>query len=278
MLHRARDRIERDDDRSRQLIEQRPHRLEHRFAAGAVDERRPPVREVHGTSRGNRRRQRRSGLGLGCIHPHVRLQLAYRRRDARQQSAAAERRDDRVDVRKILEDFEPRRRVAGDEPVVVERMNEMAGHPIRSVRLDGPPAFVVRRAHDGGAEAFDRANLRIGRRVHHHHRAARADFPCGEGDALSRVAGAHGPHAFAELLRRQLTDHVIRAADLERADWLKHFELQVDLGLRVRRARSDVWLEPDERRADRGAVHGERGVADGGERNAATRNRDGQGG
>src|SRR5947208_1033816 len=60
--------------------------------------------------------------------------------------------------------------------------------------------------------------------------------------------------------------------------WLKHFELQVDLDLRVRLARSGVCLEPDERRADRSAVHGERGVADGGERNAATRNSDGQGG
>ena len=144
-------------------------------------------------------------------------------------------------------------------------MNEMAGHPIRSVRLDGPPAFVVRRAHDGGAEAFDRANLRIGRRVHHHHRAARADFPCGEGDALSRVAGAHGPHAFLQLLRCQLADDVVGAADFEGADRLQRLELQVE-----------IRFELDERGADRGVIDGRRRIADCGQRNLTARHRGGQ--
>ena len=53
--------------------------------------------------------------------------------DAGEQTAAAERRDDRVDVGQILEDLERDRPVAGDEPVVVERMHEIARHARRAV-------------------------------------------------------------------------------------------------------------------------------------------------
>ena len=52
--------------------------------------------------------------------------------DARQQAAAAERRDDGVDVRQILQDLEADRPVAGDEPIVVEWMHEVPGHAIRT--------------------------------------------------------------------------------------------------------------------------------------------------
>ena len=45
-LHRAGHLVERDDDRSGELREQRPHAREHRLAASAVHERRFPVLEV----------------------------------------------------------------------------------------------------------------------------------------------------------------------------------------------------------------------------------------
>ena len=47
-LHRARDLVERHDDRAGEPCEQRPHRRQHRLAAGAVDERRRPSVEVDG--------------------------------------------------------------------------------------------------------------------------------------------------------------------------------------------------------------------------------------
>ena len=64
------------------------------------------------------------------------LMRAHAGGDARQQAAAADRGHDGIHVRQILHDFQPRRRVARDEPIVVERMDEVAASsdPIRAVR------------------------------------------------------------------------------------------------------------------------------------------------
>ena len=56
-LHRARHFVERDHDRSRERRQQRPHRRQHRLAAGAVDERRLPVVEIHRPARRQRGRR-----------------------------------------------------------------------------------------------------------------------------------------------------------------------------------------------------------------------------
>ena len=64
--------------------------------------------------------------------------------DAGEQPAAADRRDDRVDVGQVLEDLEPRRAVAADEVVVVERMDEVARHAI-GARASRPCASTRRR-------------------------------------------------------------------------------------------------------------------------------------
>ncbi len=76
---------------------------------------------------------------------HRRLQRAHDGADARQQPAAAERRDDRIDIRQVFENLQARRPIAGDEAIVVERMHEVAVHARRAVRLDRLPAFVVDR-------------------------------------------------------------------------------------------------------------------------------------
>ena len=95
------------------------------------------------------------------------------------------------------------------------------------------PALVVAGAHDRRAEPFDRANLGVGRRVHHHHRARRADRARGEGHALCGVAGADGPDAVFQLFGGELAHDVVGAANLERADRLQQLELEVDLGERT---------------------------------------------
>ena len=56
----------------------------------------------------------------------LRPQRRRHRGDAGQQSAAAERRDDRVDVGQVFEDLQRDGAVPGDEAVVVERVHEEA--------------------------------------------------------------------------------------------------------------------------------------------------------
>src|SRR5262249_38280678 len=79
---------------------------------------------------GNHRGARSARPGLGRVDARRRLQLAHRCRDARDETAPAERRNDRVDIREVFENLEAGSAVARDEPVVVERMHEVAGHPI----------------------------------------------------------------------------------------------------------------------------------------------------
>ena len=188
------------------------------------------------------------------------------RGDARQQAAAAERRDDRADVRQVLEDLERQRAVSRDELIVVERVHEVTRHPRRSVIDDRLPALVVAGLHDRRAQPFDRANLRLGRRVHHHDRAARAEVraasatPCAALPALTVQTPSSSTSA------RQLAHRVVRAANLERADRLQQLELEIDLGQRKVVAGQ---VEANERRADGGVVHGGRGIADRRERDVA---------
>ena len=147
----------------------------------------------------------------------------------------------------------------------------MAGHPIRRVCFDRTPGFVICATDDRRAETFDRAHFRLGRGVHHHHRAARARLARRERHALRRVPGADRPDALLQRGGVELPNDVVRAADLERSDRLQHFELEIELRAAVRQ------LHPHQRRADCGAVHRSRGVADGGERNVTARNSGGQG-
>ena len=164
------------------------------------------------------------------------------------------------DVGQIFENLESGGGVARDEAVVVERVDEVSGHPVGRVRLDRFPALVVGGADDRRAEPLDRANLRVGRGVHHHHRAARPGLARGERYALGRVAGADRPDAVAQLRRRELADDVVGAANLEGADRLQRLELQVQLepsGPRDRRQ-----LDANQRRADGGVVDRAGSVAD----------------
>src|SRR5687767_5134033 len=88
-----------------------------------------------------------------------------------------------------------------------------------------------------------------------------------ERDALRGVAGAHRPHAVAQLVARQLPDRVPRAADLERADGLKRFEFEEDLGSAEAPADLVRQRHADERSASGDAVDGSRGGLNVAERN-----------
>ena len=103
-----------------------------------------PAVETAGSPRASDGRERRRGLGFGGIDPHAGLHRAHHRADAGEQSAAAERRDDGIDVRQVLEDLEAGGRVAGDEVVVVERVHEVAAHAIATSAIR-PSASIRRR-------------------------------------------------------------------------------------------------------------------------------------
>ena len=118
------------------------------------------------------------------------------------------------------------------------------------------PALVVARAHDRRAQPLDGVHLGRRRRVHHHHRAGRADLARGQRHALRRVAGADRPDAVLQFVRRELPDRVVGAADLEGADRLQHLELQVQLA----NAAPGVELDANERRANGRLVDGPRSV------------------
>ena len=77
------------------------------------------------------------------------------------------------------------------------------------------------------------------------------DLARGERDALRGVAGADGPDAVFQLVRRELSDDVVGAADLERADRLQHLELQIQLAHRCARVELDAY----ERRPNRCRVN-----------------------
>ena len=115
-------------------------------------------------------------------------------------------------------------------------------------RFDRAPAFVVRRLDDRGAEPLDGAQL--GRR-------ARCPSPCTLHAAPALRAASATPCAALPALTVQTPpascagvswrDGVVGAADLERADRLQRFELEVRSPGRRAGARQ---LEPHERRAD----------------------------
>ena len=223
---RARRRSIRDE-----LLQQRPHRRQHRLAAGAVDERRLPVVEVDRLARPRARPRaaRRS--------PARRRRRACRAA-ARASAAAMPASRPPPPSGATMASTSGRSSRISRPAVPLPAMNRSSSNGctkwprMRSerVRFDGAPALVVGGADDRRAEPLDGADLGLGRRVHHHHRAAarrpaRAAnaTPCAALPALTVQTPS------VSCRRRQLADGVVGAADLERADRLQDFELQVEL-------------------------------------------------
>ena len=109
-------------------------------------------------------------------------------------------------------------------PFTRPESNEEAAHAAGSVRLDGTPALVVSGAR-------------------------------GECDALRRISGAYRPDPLPDGSARQLANHVLRSANLERADRLKRRELEKDFRIRGRRAGGRRPVKPNHRRPNHGIVN-----------------------
>jgi len=179
--------------------------------------------------RSERSRVRRRRLGLDADDSDVRALGLDRRRDAGEEAAAAERHDHGPDVRRLLQDLEPARALAGDDVDVVEGMDQdRAGLRLELVRSDqalvdrGPDELDVGAVRAGGVLLRDRCA------VGHEDGRLDAEQLRRERDTLGVVAGAGRHHTLGPLLLRQLGDPQVRSADLERSGPLEVLALDPD--------------------------------------------------
>src|ERR1700730_4330840 len=109
----------------RYFPQQRPHFLEHRRAAHAIDET-LEMRHWHRAARLKCRCGRLSGFGLDHDHTHCRLETSDDGSYAANQAATAEGHHYRIAAWQILEDFGANRRITGEHGLFGYRMNEYA--------------------------------------------------------------------------------------------------------------------------------------------------------
>ena len=180
-------------------------------------------------------------FGLDAVDRAARSQVPRRGGAARKQAATADRRDQHVERADLLDQLDGQRALPRHHVRMIERWNH------------GHAALLGQRTHDGlrvfavavvaqhlRAVAFGGGALGGGRVVRHHHRGLHAEQRSGQRDGLRMVARREGDHAAGTLLRRELRDRVVGAADLEGADALLVLALEEELraGQRVSRARA----------------------------------------
>ena len=165
-------------------------------------------------------------------------------RDAARQPAAADRDEDRGDVRQVLDDLEADRALPGDDPVVVVRRDD------REPRSAAIASARSRRSSDAGPtvtisapSAATRSRLMAGASLGHHDDGRRPEQAGRPGDALGVVARRVRDDAARALGVGERGDGDVGAADLEGADRLEALGLQEDAVL--------GRAERHERRAER---------------------------
>src|SRR5215212_7626916 len=92
------------------------------------------------------------------------------------------------------------------------------------------PPLIERNLDERSAQTRDRRELGFRRVIGYNYRARNSKSPRMPCDALRHVASAGGVHAFCEFIRIGRRDGVSSPSQLERSDWLKVLELQIDLG------------------------------------------------
>ena len=145
-------------------------------------------------------------LGLDADHAGIRAQRLDRRRDARDQAAAADADDDGGDLGKVLRDLEPHRPLAGDDPRVVERRDVLERARVADLGRHALALLArVGAAHDLGAERRSARNLDGGGVLRHHDRRRHAVQRGSGGDALRVVAARVGDDAALDRRRTAST-------------------------------------------------------------------------
>ena len=147
------------------------------------------------------------------------------------EAAAADRHDDHVEVRRLLEHFERRRARSRDDLRIVERMDEHIALLERQLaRLGVGVVEHVAVEHDLGAMAGGLRDFHRRGDSRHDDRRRNTEPLRVIGDRLRVVAGRRGDHAALSLLGRKLQQFVERAALLVGGGELEVLELQPDLG------------------------------------------------
>ena len=165
--------------------------------------------------------------GLGAEHDRVGPEAAGRQRRARQESAAAHRRDDEIQVVDLLDELERGGAGSGDHRVVVERVDlrrARAGHHLRE-RL-GTRFRRVLTCRDDPAVREHRGALHRAHRLGHHHMRGDAAGLRSERERGSVIARRVRGHAVARLAIAQRLHGVRRAAVLEGAGALQVLRLE----------------------------------------------------
>ena len=166
-------------------------------------------------------------LGLDADDACLGPERPDRRRDPARQPAATDRDEDDRDIRQVLDELEPDRPLAGDDPIVVERRDDL--EPALGCELLGHLlALVAGRADDHDLGAVGRHPLALDRRRvgGHHDHGRRPQQASRSSDALGMVARRVGDDAAPALLRGQGRDRGVGASQLERPDRLEGFGLQ----------------------------------------------------
>src|SRR6185436_9055323 len=173
-------------------------------------------------------RERRAGCRLDAHDPHLGAERAKRDRGSRREPAAADRDHDRQPAgRQLARELQAERPLPRDDARVLERVHERRAR-LRLARPCHRDRLVesIARQLDGRPVSARSLDLRHRRRLRDEDRRGDARLARGPGDGLAVVPGARREDAAAALLRRQLRDRVVRAADLERARALQVLGLE----------------------------------------------------
>ena len=140
-------------------------------------------------------------LRFDADDPGARAEGVDGRRDTGCEPAAADRDEDRGDVRQVLDDLEAARALAGDDPIVVVRRDDREAALGRDPLGDDPALRACRPNDDDlGSVRGDTTRLELRRIGRHDDDRRRAEEPRRAGDALGVVAGRVGDHAAGPLV------------------------------------------------------------------------------
>ena len=184
----------------------------------------------HRLPRGDGGGQAGGVLGLDADQRDAGLERAHRGADSGEQPAATHRHDDRVDVRRLLEDFQRHRALAGHHVGVVERMDEGEALAVGQQRRVRARLGQVRAVqHHAGAELAAVGHLDQRRELRHDDGDRDPQQAAVVRDALRMVAGRDGDDAGPSGRFRQQQQRVAGAAFLEAAGALQVVELAEDM-------------------------------------------------
>ena len=171
-------------------------------------------------------------LGLDSDHAGAGTERLDRRRDPRDQAAAADAHDDGRDPGQIARDLEPDRSLAGDDPRVVERRDVLERARVADLGRHALSLLArVGAAHDLGAERLGAGDLHGSSVLRHHDRRGHAVERGSGSNALGVIPARVGHDAALDRGERRRRKRVERAAELERAGALEALRLDVDLAL-----------------------------------------------